>query len=135
MSIRVDTSKLRELARNIESIDLDTDDVLDELGEVLAAGTLNRIAAERTPTGEAFKPLSPRYAARKRGGGILHETGRLAGSIQSIADGVDEVIVGSDVFYARMNQIERPFLGIDDQETEIVEVVSDALERAIADAA
>lgn len=135
MSIERDTTALRELAADVAALEVDSEELLGAMGRLLERGTTARFAAERDPTGKTWRAWSPSYARRRGAGEILTRTGRLAGSIESLVADVDEVVVGSPLHYARAVQADRPFLGVDDQEDELLRIATDALEEAIRRAA
>lgn len=111
-----------------------TDDlrpILNTIGHELTESTKTRIQDEkRSPEGEAWKPLEPGYAARKRqesSGGILVYVGNL---LQSITYNVSptKVLVGSNEVYANRHQQTRPYLGVsDDDANAINQFIRDAL--------
>lgn len=86
------------------------------------------------PEGQPWKPLTPEYAARKRGPQILVETGRLLRSltVPNDPDGIydvgrREVVFGSNVPYSYYAARERPYLYVDAEE--VAEVVKEGLVR------
>lgn len=110
------------------TIDFDADDAQRRLGEMLRAAAdpadaLDAIGfdisqrvdltfgAQQDPWNRAWAPLSPVTLALRRKGGkgaqILRDTGRLGDSITHNVVG-DEVRVGSNVQYARAQQLGNP---------------------------
>jgi phage gpG-like protein len=76
------------------------------IGVGLVMTTQRRMSQEVDAEGNPFAPLSPAYAAIKRGPGILRERGMhggLQGSI-TFAASLGEVIVGSNKIYAAIDQ-------------------------------
>lgn len=99
--------------------------------------TINRIRSEKTaPDGTPWAPLS-RNTRRKRGHGLLVDTGRLLGSIQ--ASNTDtQAIVGTNVNYAGYLQYgtrkmpARPFLGLSKSNTdEVQQAVENFIKRML----
>lgn len=75
------------------------------LGEILVNSTKERIRTTKSsPEGVAWAPLSPAYARRKRGPGILEETGELRDGIRWQLEGVTELLVGTNRKHARVHQ-------------------------------
>lgn len=88
-------ARLAEAARNPA-------DALVNMGEHLRSSTIARIWAEISPAGSPWPRLSPAYAARKRGPGILRESGTLAQIVYQVAGGTLEV--GTNAAYAAIHQ-------------------------------
>jgi len=92
------------------------DPLLVILGNLLRRQTLRHFDQESGPAGK-WADLRPSTIARKRGGQILFDTGRLRGSIGVVA-GHKQVEVGTSVAYARFHQhgtrnmVARPFVGL-----------------------
>lgn len=97
---------------------------LHALGRALGEGLLERIADEagtqtrerfetkREPSGRAWKPWSPAYAAtRPPGASLLIDTGALRASIETAVAG-ERVEVRAPRVYAGHVQGPRPFLGV-----------------------
>jgi phage virion morphogenesis protein len=92
------------------------DPLLAILGNLLRGQTLRHFDQESGPAGK-WADLQPSTIARKRGGQILFDTGRLRGSIGIVA-GHNQVEVGTSVAYARFHQhgtrkmVARRFVGL-----------------------
>jgi phage virion morphogenesis protein len=139
----------------------DTTPVMQNVGRGLVDNTRERVRAGRDPTGKAFRPLNPGYAATKRGAGILRATGALMGSL-TVRAWTAGVEVGTSSIYGRIHQYggtivpkagarlvftlgkrmifatqvtipARPYLGIDAADrTMILDTIDEALARALA---
>ncbi len=77
--------------------------VMKPIGLALVQVVQERFRDERDPFGQPWAPLSPAYAAVKRGNHILTRSGLLMRSITFRAS-VDEVAVGSNRVYAAIHQ-------------------------------
>ena len=135
--------KLKQLA------DPDLRDLLDIVGSEVEAQTRTRIQDEKkTPAGVDWKDWSEGYAASKHGppshqphpgqlrqaGGhsLLQLTGSMLDSIQYVVSGGDEVLIGSNMVYARAVDSDRQYLGLSSQNAEDVEqVVVDFFEELL----
>lgn len=142
--------------------------LMDGIGEMLVSSTLQRFEDEEGPDGKAWEPsiratpsedaFAPVRRGRdgrllkgsgkkikgRKGGKTLTDTARLRKSIEHRASG-DEVMVGSNVAYARIHQMggragrglsvdlpPRPYLGVSRQDAEdIKEMVGDFLADAL----
>jgi phage virion morphogenesis protein len=78
--------------------------VLRAVGEGLLWTTQQRFKAETDPAGQKWKPLSPAYAAAKRGPRILTESGALYRDVHYQLVGSDAVAVGAMLPYAAIHQ-------------------------------
>lgn len=116
-----------------EGIKKDTsafDDLMAEIGATAERQVAERFAGSHGPDGAA-------WAATKRGGQILVDTGALRGSIASSV-GDDSVEIGAGAFYGLFHQegtskmVARPFLGFGDADwREIEEIVERALQNLV----
>ena len=142
--------------------------LMDGIGEMLVSSTIQRFEDEEGPDGKAWKPsirATPSEDSRapvrrgkdgrllkgsgkkikgRKGGKTLTDTARLRKSIEHRVTG-DEVMVGSNVAYARIHQMggragrglsvdlpARPYLGVSKQDAEdIREMVGDFLADAL----
>lgn len=142
--------------------------LMDGIGEMMVSSTLQRFEDEEGPDGKAWKPSiratpsedtrapvrrgkdgrllkgSGRKIKGRKGGKTLTNMGQLRDSIEKRATN-DEVMVGSNVAYARIHQMggmagrgksvelpARPFLGVSEQDAEdIREMVGDFLADAL----
>lgn len=126
--------------------------LMDGIGEMMVSSTLQRFEDEKGPDGKAWKPSiratpsegSGKKIKGRKGGKTLTDTARLRKSIEHRATG-DEVMVGSNVAYARIHQRggragrglsvdlpARPYLGVSKQDAEdIREMVGDFLADAL----
>ena len=80
--------------------------LLRQMGVYLVHSTQERFNAGVDPTGAAWSPLLPAYAAVKRGSHILIESGMSGGLQGSITfdSGPDYVVWGSNKVYAAVHQ-------------------------------
>lgn len=94
-------------------------DLLESVAAAVELQTSIRIAEEKTaPSGEAWAPWAASYAAtRRKGSGLLVDTGRLLGSIAHQVFGLTAV-VGTNVPYGEWLQSgtskmpARPYIGL-----------------------
>ena len=132
------------LSARIAKVAPDTDELLSQAGAQAERAVEERIRSTKfTRRGTAWAALAPATAKRKRGQGLLEETGRLVASIQSIARG-DEVEIGSPLSYAlpvaagfrtRSGRLApaRHFLGLSAEDERVIEGLALAtLEEALA---
>lgn len=126
-----------------------------DIGEYLMVSTRKRFAAQKTPEGTAWTPLSQVTLGRKKknAGKILIERGDLMGLLRYQADR-QKVDLGSDRVYAAVMQFgarkgsfggtkrgapipwgdipARPFLGLSgDDRKEIEQIIGDHIARAL----
>lgn len=93
--------------------------LLTAVGGVAQRQTVERFGTKVSPDGAPWAPWVGR-GSNRRGRGLLVETGRLRGSITNIVSG-NQVIVGTNVFYARFHQggtskmVARPFVGANEE--------------------
>lgn len=130
--IAFDTSDLQRMQAQLAELTIEPDELLSDIGDVLADSTRERINAGRDPEGQPWAPWTPRYAKERKGPGqqLLQATGALAGSIGHFAEGGDTIVVESPLPYAGAVQALRPFLGITDAEDELLAVAEEAIEKA-----
>lgn len=102
VKITVDDAEVISALRRLIAAGERPDPALKAIGEHMRQSTIDRIVAGKTPSGSPMKPLSPAYAKRKRGPGILRETGTLAQIVYQVADG--ELEVGTNAIYAAIHQ-------------------------------
>ncbi|MCA3421001.1 MAG: phage virion morphogenesis protein [Roseomonas sp.] len=101
--ITINTAEFRDAIQGLGALMRRPQAAMAEIGEALILSTQERAAAEQSPDGVAWPKLNPGYAAAKRGGSMLRETGRLLGSLTRRADG-HRVVVGTNVIYAAIHQ-------------------------------
>jgi phage virion morphogenesis protein len=131
--------------------------LLRAIGTGLAENVRHRMDRGVAPDGTAWKPLSPAYAAMKRGPGILRESLMLQRSITFVASG-NTVAIGTNRVYGAVQQFgatirpksakalvfklggrlvrakqvtipARPYLGLGPEDIETIEDVTWALVR------
>lgn len=81
--------------------------LLKRMGVGLVDTTQHRFEQERDPAGNRWAPLSPAYAASKKGAGILRGAamrGGLMGSLTFQVSGGRQVAIGSNKIYAAVHQ-------------------------------
>lgn len=114
-------------------------DMLEAIGSEVEAQTRTRIQDEKkAPDGTEWKDWSESYAGKQHGRTRSHQPhagqlrassghtllqldGGLLDSIQYDVEGSNEVLIGSDLEYARKMDAERPYLGLNSQNTEDIE--------------
>lgn len=161
MQIRVSDAELRAAMGRLMRFVRDPEPALKTVGEALITSTQERMRAERSPDGTGWPALGAEYAASKKSGGMLVESGRLIGSFSRKVDG-PRLTVGTNVIYAAIHQFggtirpkhrsllrfrigrrqtfarqvtipARPFLGISAEDRdEIEEIFQDHARRAMA---
>ncbi len=113
-----------------------------DIGEALLNSTRERFATQQAPDGSPWAPLSPKTRRRKRRNKnkILTLEGDLKDLLRYQASD-DQVELGSDRIYAAPQQLgdikrnipARPFLGLsNDDQTEVLEIIQDHLNRALS---
>ncbi len=158
--ITLNTAEFADAIQGLSAIMRRPAGVMGEIGEAMILSTQERAAAEQSPDGTAWPKLNPGYAAAKRGGSMLRETGRLLSSLSRKVDG-NRVVVGTNVIYAAIHQFggtirpkaagrlafrlgrtrvfarsvripARPFLGVSDADrAEIMAIFQDHARRAM----
>lgn len=83
--------------------------LLDAYVELALEQTEEAFARGGSPHDGGWRPLAPSTVARKRGRGVLEETGALRASITAERSG-DVATIGSPLRYAGPNNRTRPFL-------------------------
>lgn len=143
ISIQVTTVGDEDLARRLLLLErTDFDEVLESVGALVESQTRRRIQDTKTgPDGKSWKPWSDAYARTRHGGhSLLMNEGNLLDSIQHLIHG-DELEVGSNLVYARTQQLgdtrrgfgrldvtipARPYLGVNAaDEDEVVAAIED----------
>ena len=158
-SYRIDDADVRAALARLADAGADTEPMMDEIGGMLVASTIDRFERGVGPDGRAW-PESIR--ARETGGRTLVDSRRLLLSITHRA-GRDQVTVGTNVIYAAIQQFggtitarkaqalvfnipgagwatvrsvtlpARPFIGLSDADrAEIPRIVVDTVRRAWA---
>lgn len=99
----------RQVKRRLDRLShIDTTDLLESVGAVVESQIRRRIKHEKkSPDGEAWEELSPRYERRKSkisSGGLLELHGGLLDSIQFEVRG-DTLIEGSNLIYSWTHQV------------------------------
>jgi phage virion morphogenesis protein len=116
--------------------------VFRDVGEYLLAAHDERFAAQQSPDGDPWEPLSEKYRARKKRnkGKILVLDDLLGGTLryqvtaQSLVFGTDRVYGATHQFGRdKANIPARPFLGISqDEETEVLRLIGEHLAEAFS---
>lgn len=148
LAIRIDINSLLPVDLRLARLErMDLREMLEGIGAEIESQTRRRLQVEKTsPEGEDWVDWSETYVSRKHGdsgghephpdqlrsaGGhtILQLDGGLTDSIQYDVDD-HEVIVGSNLIYARVHQEgfegipARPYVGLSDENTEDVEALA-----------
>lgn len=153
IALKADTKRLADKFARLQAAVADLTPVLDEIGQTLVTSVNMRFARGTGPDGEAWAPLTTGETP------ILVKSGRLRDSITHAVTG-DSVTVGTNLLYAATHQFgatikpknakalaftvggkfvmaktvqipARPFLGISDQDVDLVEgVIDDRLAAA-----
>lgn len=101
--IEVDDAAVLAALDRLAAIDDDLRPLWQTIGEILVSSTKERFRTETDPVGLPWAPLSQPYASRKKGAGILKETGQLAWSIVWQLAG-DTLLVGTNRPHAETHQ-------------------------------
>lgn len=148
MEIQLDNLTVLDALGRLQRHAGDLSPALLEIGEVLTESTKQRFADTTAPDGSDWPLNTPATLEYKQGDTPLTgETGVLAATIHYQLESSDTLAIGSPMEYAAMQQFggtkaefphlwgdipARPFLGIsDDDEQEIIEIVTGHLQRAI----
>lgn len=103
-TIKVDDAGVLAALDRLADIPDDLRPLWQSIGEVLVSSTKERFRTETDPSGLPWAPLAPVTLARKKGPGILKETGQLAWSIVwQLAGG--SLFVGTNRPYAVVHQL------------------------------
>jgi phage virion morphogenesis protein len=105
--VNFDDTQLRFALHQVERLADDFSPMLKRIGVGLVEVTQRRFETATDPSGQAWHPLSKRYAKRKKGPGILREKamrGGLMGSITYQIEGNRSLAVGSNKEYAAIHQ-------------------------------
>lgn len=121
IQIRVELGDTLNRLNRIENGIKHTPKLYAMLGETLRKQHQKRFDEQRSPDGQAWTPLSPKYAKRKRANRhkILIREGYLKNTLRYQASS-NEVRFGSDRIYARIHHFggrhmpDRPWLGVSD---------------------
>jgi phage gpG-like protein len=142
--ITVNINELKHLADRLNSYMLssaDCADLLNQIGGVVKSQTINRFYTKIDPEGNTWKAVAEatqKYLDRYVGGvdPPLVRGGYLKGSIKSVLESVDAVLVGSIMEYAEFHQEgtskmkARKFLGLStDNIDELDSVIENFLKR------
>ena len=137
-TVKITVSGLAETEKRMEDIASGAwkRGLLAIVGGLVQRQTVTRIRSEKTaPSGAAWAGWAKSTARRKRkGDGLMVETGRLMGSISASVAG-DTAVIGTNVFYGAFHQegtpkmLARPFLGLSKANED---EVTGAAERFIA---
>ena len=106
LEVRFEDAELRRAVARWRATGRNPVPMMRAIGTRLASNTQDRFDAAEAPDGTPWAPLSPAYAAIKRGAGILRVAGGNGGLQDSItfdATG-SEVAVGSNKIYAAVHQ-------------------------------
>ncbi len=119
------------IQRALRALDDGTADLLDDIGEVLLASTRRRAAAQVSPDGAPWTPLTPRYAKRKEkkrpGAPLLKFDNHMLGDGLSFQIDHGVLLVGTSAVYGATHQFgrgpipARPWLGLDDDDITAVQ--------------
>lgn len=101
--ITINTAEFANAVQGLGALMRRPQAAMAEIGEALILSTQERAAAEQSPDGVAWPKLNPGYAAAKRGGSMLRESGRLLGSLTRRVQG-NQVLIGTNVIYAAIHQ-------------------------------
>lgn len=82
--IRLDSAEVDRALERLISLGRRPEPALKNIGLHLVQSTKERFVQERAPDGSAWAPLTPAYAATKKGPGILRELGNAGGLMGSI---------------------------------------------------
>ena len=162
VKIEFDLSGIKEARAKLERLQEATSDLrplLEAIREDLLLSHDERARDQVDPQGHTWKALDPLYAKTKRGGRILHASGRML-SLASRVEG-DTVVIGTNAEYAAAHQFgatirpkakkalrfnmggkwftkksvtipARPFLGVSEQDKkDMVEAVQDYLDETL----
>ncbi len=136
IKIDIDDHAVRQALTGLEDRADDLRPAFQEIGETLLLSTEDRFRDEVDPDGQPWVDVLPRTRARKRNPKILTEDAHLRGRmVWQLVDGGVEI--GTDVPYANVHQFgfearhipSRPFLGISDEDRDVVREV---LQRWVA---
>lgn len=144
VSLHIDTHDLRKIDdrfRRLSRRIADMTPLMNEIGSMLVASTIDRFERGVDPTGAAW---TPSRRAIREGGKTLIDTGRLMTSVSHDAT-ADAVEIGSNVIYAAIQQAggqagrghaatipARPYLGLSaEDEREISNIVDDYLAEGL----
>ncbi len=104
--ITVDDGAVLAALERLITAGRDPSPALKALGEAMVNTTKERLrTTKRSPAGVPWTALSRAYARRKRGPGILEETGELRGSPRWQLDGLAALLVGTNRKHARVHQL------------------------------
>jgi phage virion morphogenesis protein len=136
VAIKVGLTGIEPLKAKLRALsDPQYNELLQQIGGLVESQTRTRIQSEKqSPSGEAWKAWSEKYARTRHGGhSLLQNEGDLLDSIQWAVSG-DSVEIGSNLVYAATHQHgrgaipARPYLGLSDEDqVEIADVIDDWL--------
>ncbi len=128
-TIDLDDADLREALARLDGALRDMTEPMDAIGAALVASTPLRFEDQAGPDGEPWAPWSEEYARRRRrkdpDARLLQLFGHLRSSLTH-DPGRDSVTYGSNLVYAAVQQLgdahipARPYLGIDDDDREMI---------------
>lgn len=102
ITITVDQRSLQECLKGLDPIDARKG--LEEAAAFMVTATGRNILSETSPDGTPFAPLSPAYAKRKKGPGILRETEDMFKATRIASVDEDSAIIENDDFKAPFHQ-------------------------------
>lgn len=140
ISAEIDLRAIDERLARLSSPDLSR--LLEDVGAEVESQTRRRIQSEKVDsTGREWPAWTEKYAATRHAGqSLLQSTNALLDSIEYRVQG-DEVLIGSHLIYAATHQygdperniIERPFLGLSDEnEAAVTQIMTTFLDGIMA---
>lgn len=107
VTLEVDDDQVRAALGALVGAGRDPAPALKNIGFAWVQSTRDRFLAQQSPSGAAWAPLNPAYAAGKRGPGILRELGMAGGLMGSIHHQVPDsrtLLVGTNKVQAAVHQ-------------------------------
>lgn len=151
LDIKIDLSQAKAAFGRLAAKLDDTTPIMRAIGTGLVESTHTRFEQAVDPEGRRWRANAPATLARKRGPGILRESGMRGGLMGSITlrAQYDSVEVGSNKVHARIHQLggkagrnlsvtipARPYLGVNAADGEMMlDVVEGALDQALGSGA
>ncbi len=130
--ITIEGNPLKAIGRALNG--LQNREAMEKYGRAVRRNTRDRMKEEIDTSGQPFVYLSDVYAARKKGPGILRETGALISSI-FVEARAGEAEIGTRIDYGTWNQDgtkdgklpQREWLSITDQDIDEIEDIAEGL--------
>lgn len=101
--ITVSDRQVQGVLRQLARLGREPRGFLGPIGMQIIGSTRERAQRGVAPDGTPWAPLNPDYAATKRGGHMLRESGNLLGSLTREVDG-GRLMVGTSRIYAAIHQ-------------------------------